>query len=326
MEKISVVIPVYNVEKYLEKCVDSVLRQTFDNFEIILVDDGSPDCCPAICDELATLDPRIRVIHKENGGLSSARNAGTDAACGDFIFYLDSDDYLENCALSSVLDVQKETSSDVVVGNYFYTYEDHEDLATLDLGTVIQLSNAEAMEQLVIGKIQTFAWGKLIRREIAQKYSFPVGKLFEDHFWTHLIFAEAEKVTVIDKPLVHYIQRNESISYRFDLERLDILDGWRARREFLSEYYPNLLTPFFEVTAHYVRNLAWICLTKMSQNKMEALRILRIFSQENTLPKYTQKDDLLLLKSLHAGIGCYLVCALFSKLKERLKRIKLCLK
>lgn len=320
MEKISVIIPIYNVEKYLEKCVNSVLRQTYMDLEVILVDDGSPDNCPAICDELAGTDSRIRVIHQKNGGLSSARNTGTAAANGEFIFYLDSDDYLEDDALSTVMAVQKETGSDVVVGNYYYTYGDHEDQAVPYNGAVVQLSNSEAMEQLVTDKIQTFAWGKLIRREIAQKYEFPEGKLFEDHFWTHLVFAEAQKVTVIDKPLVHYIQRDESISYRYDLKRLDILDGWRARKVFLSQYYPDLLPPFFEAIAHNILNLAWLCLKQMSQNRSEALRILSTFSQENALLQYARKSDVCMLKSLNAGQISYIICALANKLGERLRR------
>ena len=130
-EIISVIIPIYNVERYLDKCIRSVVDQTYKNLEIILVDDESPDQCGTICDKWAEKDKRIRVIHKTNGGLSDARNAGTDATEGDWIFYLDSDDYLEKNALETVVNIQKEYQSDIVVGNYSYLYEDHEDTAQI---------------------------------------------------------------------------------------------------------------------------------------------------------------------------------------------------
>lgn len=320
MAAVSVIIPVYKVEKYLRRCAESVLAQDEIDFELILVDDGSPDCCPAMCDEFARADARVKVIHKENGGLSSARNVGTAVACGDFIFYLDSDDYLEDGALRSILNTQKETASDVVVGNYFYTYEDHENLAAPNHGAVLHLTNQEAMERLVTGKIQTFAWGKLIRREIAQKYAFPVGRLFEDHFWTHLIFAEAQKVAVMDKPLVHYIQRDESISYSINLKRLDILDGWRERENFIREAYPSMLQPYMEHIASRFLEVAWLCQTKMQTNKCSAFDKLRQFNTDTGLLQYAHGYDRFQIQTLQMSRFLYFVVAAFGKVFHRIAR------
>lgn len=320
MSAISVIVPVYNVEKYLNKCVKSVLAQSYPDFELILVDDGSADNCPAMCDEFAEEDSRVRVIHKENGGLSSARNAGVEQAGGDFVFYLDSDDYIEETALEELLFAQKETGADIVVGNYYYTYDDHESLAEVFEKPVRQFSNQDAMLQLVTGKIQTFAWGKLIRKKAAKKYRFPEGKLFEDHFWTHRIFADAESVTVIEKPIVHYLQRNESISYSVTLKRLDVLDGWAVRKEFLQKNYPSFIKSYMvHITGQFL-NLAWLCLVKMKKDKKEAFGVLRNFSFECDLMQYAENGNKALIKAINRGLLPYALCAVRKRIMLLLKR------
>lgn len=267
---ISVVIPVYNVEKYLKDCTESVLAQTYTDFQVVLVDDGSTDGCPGICDAYAEQDARVKVIHKTNGGLSDARNAGTESAEGDWIFYLDSDDYLEQNALETVVNIQKEYQSDIVVGNYSYLYEDHEDTAQTPYNGICVLNNHDAMEALITGKIQNFAWGKLIRADIAKRHSFPKGKIFEDHYWTHEIFAKANRVVVCPVPLVHYRQRQNSISYTMNPERLDILEGWKIRTEFLEKNYPNLVTPYKEFIAKQFVSLSWLVITRMKGKDKKA--------------------------------------------------------
>ena len=120
---ISVVVPIYNVENYIKKCVDSILSQTYKNLEIILVDDGSPDNCPQICDEYAQKDNRIKVIHKENGGLSDARNAGIDISKGKFITFIDSDDYIEKDYVEVLYNSIKENASDMAIGSHKAIYD-----------------------------------------------------------------------------------------------------------------------------------------------------------------------------------------------------------
>lgn len=267
---ISVVIPVYNVEKYLKDCMESVLAQTYTDFQVVLVDDGSTDGCPGICDAYAEQDARVKVIHKINGGLSDARNAGADASEGDWIFYLDSDDYLEQNALETLVNIQKEYQSDIVVGNYSYLYEDHEDTAQTPYNGICVLNNHDAMEALITGRIQNFAWGKLIRADIAKRHLFPKGKIFEDHYWTHEIFAEANRVVVCPVPLVRYRQRQNSISYTMNPERLDILEGWKIRTEFLEKNYPDLVTSYKEFIARQFVSLAWLVITRMKGKDKKA--------------------------------------------------------
>ena len=281
--KVSVIVPVYNVAQYLSQCVDSILSQTYKNLEIILVDDGSTDGSGKICDEFQQKDQRVRVIHKSNGGLSDARNVGTAAGTGEFIFYLDSDDYLELNVISALIGLQREYNADMVVGNYYYTYSDHEDAAQVVTSRTKKYGKQEAMALLMQGKLQTFAWGKLIRANIARKHLFPMGKLFEDHFWTHLVFHECKTIVVDPEPLIHYRQRKESISYSFTLSRLDVLDGWRDRIAFLQTEYPELVKDYLGRCAEDANSLAWFVLTRMKKEKTQAFAILRSFIREYKL-------------------------------------------
>ncbi|GFI40945.1 putative glycosyltransferase EpsJ [Thomasclavelia cocleata] len=239
---ISVIIPVYNVEKYLHRCVDSVINQTYSNLEIILVDDGSTDTSSQICDEYKNLDERIVVIHKENGGLSDARNVGFDISKGEYILFLDSDDWMEKEAVDLLKLKMEEYQVDVVQSNFLYKYEDNHEINGLKiLGQDQVLNNFSAMEQLIKNEtIKNFAWGKLYKRKLLEGIKFPYGKLFEDTYWIHQVFARASNILLLDIPLFNYWQRCNSISYSFSIKKLDILDGYLERRIFIKDKYPKL--------------------------------------------------------------------------------------
>lgn len=317
MGTVSVIIPIYNVEKYLKACVDSVIGQTYQNLQIILVDDGSTDSCSLICDEYAGNNPRIQVIHKENGGLSDARNAGLTVAAGEFVLYLDSDDYLVPTAIEALVEMQSKTNADIVLGNFFYTFPDYEYPAAAWHQSDMVLDNGQAMEVLVDGRIETFAWGKLIRKEIAVKHPFPKGKVFEDHFWTHYIFADAQKVALVAQPLVHYRQRDNSISFTFDLKRLDMLDGWMNRKEFLEARYPDLLEVSYKRYAERYVGLAWLVLTRMKGSRREAFGRLRAFNSEIHLQNYAEGTTKKLICALDRGDLVYAVFALWNRIMRR---------
>ena len=298
---VSVIVPVYNVEQYLPQCVESILAQTYQRLEIILVDDGSTDGSGRMCDALAKRDGRVRVIHKPNGGLSDARNAGTEACNGEFVFYLDSDDYLEQDAIMALVRIQSESQANIVIGNYSYTYADHEDIAQPDTGTIQEYTRKEAISLLMQGKLQTFAWGKLIRADIAKRHPFPVGKLFEDHFWTHLVFQDCETVVYSSKPMVHYRQRGNSISYTFNLKRLDIIEGWQERIVFLQQKYPDIVDAYLHRCAGDTVSLAWLVLTRMRKNKKQGFLKLREFTAEYHLEHHSEGSVRELLISLRKG-------------------------
>ena len=239
---ISVIVPIYKVEKYLSKCVDSVVNQTYKNLEIILVDDGSPDNCPKICDEYAKQDSRIKVIHKENGGLSDARNAGMKIATGEYVAFIDSDDYISDDFIETLYTTMKAENSDIVEC----------DIVKFEDGTppVIEKENCEVNSfltekglSLLIAenKFHQHVWNKLYKSEIALKIPFAKGKLNEDEFWTYQIFGQAEKVTKINKSMYFYLQRSGSImGENFNLRRLDALEAKAERQKYIEEKFPNL--------------------------------------------------------------------------------------
>ena len=313
---VSVIIPVYKVEKYLSECVDSVINQTYDNLQIILVDDGSPDLCGQICERYMEQDSRILVIRKENGGLSDARNAGMKKASGEFVYFLDSDDWIEPDTIERLVEAQERTDADMVFSGFYYTYPDREDQAKDCFGQESLLMNFEAMQALAEGSIQTFAWGKLVRASIAKRYEFPVGKLFEDHFWTHRVLGDAKKVLFTPGAYVRYRQREDSISFSCDLKRLDILKGWYCRIRFFEQRYPELALLYKKRVAGDFVNLAWLVLTRMRKHWREAFGRLRAFSKKTELATYAEGADRKLIRAIEKNVLCYACAAAWGRLRR----------
>lgn len=236
MPAISVIIPVYRVERYLDACVSSVLAQTFGDFEIILVDDGSPDGCPALCDAWARKDPRIRVIHRENGGLSAARNTGIEAAKGQFLTFVDSDDLLEPDTLRRAWEAQRQYSADLVVYNLVYVDENNRPLASPDF-TVFRdevLDEAEVWRRYFALEEQKIyyvvAWNKLYRAELFRELRYAEGKRYEDQFLMPQLLAQCGRIACLAYPGYRYVQRGGSImaqgSSRNYLDRSEFLLEW----------------------------------------------------------------------------------------------------
>lgn len=213
--EISVIVPVYKVEAYLPRCVESLLSQTYKDFEIILVDDGSPDTCPVMCDAYAKKYSNIHALHKENGGLSDARNAGMTIAKGEYVTFVDSDDYVNPLYLE-LLAEGIEKGADLSVCDFTEVYDGgssqkfDKNRITLDL--------LDAREGLIETLYQKFhdvsACGILLPYDLAKKYPFPKGKLFEDLYTTYNFYFESDRVAFIRAPLYYYFQRKDSIMSR----------------------------------------------------------------------------------------------------------------
>lgn len=235
-ELISVIVPVYNVKQYLERCVHSLRNQTYRNLEIILVDDGSPDECPQMCNSYAKSDSRIKAFHKTNGGLSDARNYGTDQATGEYIIYVDSDDWLHQQAIELMFNTIRKNHADIVVGNFFQTDTDAEDRQfVLNDNSEICLGSREAQLHLYDNDAFITAWGMLIKSDIAKAVKYPVGKLHEDEFTTYKYYAKAKKIVWLDLPLYYYFSRSDSImTQTFSVKRLDCLQALRERLEYFD--------------------------------------------------------------------------------------------
>ena len=181
---VSVIIPVYKVEPYLRQCVDSVLAQTYTDFEVILVDDGSPDGCPAICDEYAEKDCRVKVIHKENGGLSDARNAGINIACGEYALFVDSDDFISKEFLENLLRMAEEYNLDIVEGKTVY-YENAlvSEVFHLNHDEYVFFNNDDVYEFYLKTYQIVSAWNKLIKRSLLSEVRFIRDMISEDFIW-----------------------------------------------------------------------------------------------------------------------------------------------
>lgn len=216
MPEISIIVPIYNVEQYLKRCVDSILAQTFKDFELILVDDGSPDSCPFICDEYARIDSRIKVIHKANGGLSDARNAGLEMATGNYIAFVDSDDWIASDTYEYLYELIKKNEADVVSGSYVLTKNDDVKFSNLKSEIVIE-GTSEILkfyfqQDKIHGKNDFPVWIKLYRRDLFNDIHFPDDKLYEDNITNFLIFSKCNKYVKSSKEIYAYFQRFQSIT------------------------------------------------------------------------------------------------------------------
>lgn len=224
---ISIIVPVYNVEKYIEKCVNSIINQTYKNIEIILVDDGSKDRSGEICDELKLKDNRIKIIHKQNGGLSDARNAGMKIANGNYIGFVDSDDYIKEDMFETLYELCKKYNSDISIVSYYEIYHDKV-IGVRDSKKLYELNKIDAMKEILIDRaIQSYAWNKLFKRELFEQIEFPTNKNFEDIATTLLLFERADKVVLLEDPKYYYVRRDDSIvgnrNYKTYKDYLDVI-------------------------------------------------------------------------------------------------------
>jgi glycosyltransferase involved in cell wall biosynthesis len=258
MNLISVIVPVYNVEKYLDRCISSIINQTYQNLEIILVDDGSSDNCPAMCDKWAMKDSRIRVIHKQNGGLSDARNAGMKIATGEYVGFVDSDDYISPHMYQFLLERMNVDNSDIAICGVEMLWENNSFTKMLTSSGNFLLNTQEALLAIVEeSKIKHPVWNRLYKAKCLSNIFFPVGKTHEDAFWSYKVIANAKLITVLDCPCYFYLQRPSSImGQQYSDKRLDLLDAYWNEIEFLSinyaELLPQAITLFcFRLLYHY---------------------------------------------------------------------------
>ena len=275
---ISVIVPIYNVEDYLNRCVDSIINQTYKNLEIILVDDGSPDNCPQMCDDYAKKDSRIRVVHKENGGLSDARNAGMKVATGEYVSFIDSDDYISLDFYETLLETIVDNDSDIVECGVVKFYEDNNFDEYNDDLKVTNYETVDALDGLIIeNPFKQHVWNKLYKSSVALDIPYAVGKLNEDEFWTYQVFGKAKKVTRINKTMYYYFQRNGSIMGNgYNIRRLDALEGKMNRQAYIEKNFP-VLTTKAKVDLYGSCMFAYQCVLKfMSGNdKKKACKIIR---------------------------------------------------
>ena len=239
---VSVIVPVYEVEPYLRRCVDSVLAQTYRNLEIILVDDGSPDDCPSICDEYAAKDGRIAVVHKENGGLSDARNAGLDIAKGDYISFVDGDDWVDEDYVESLLRPVSADGCEMVVSDYRRSDETTPVSHILAPDGVLR-GNRDVIAAFCAGMYPPSACAKLYAADFLNT-RFRKGLLFEDQLWSCELAVKASCVCIVHERRYHYEIRGESIMTAQSADGAKRLESWqtilRSCRELLAPCLPEM--------------------------------------------------------------------------------------
>ena len=240
-EKISVIVPVYNVEQYLERCVDSIINQTYTNLEIILVNDGSTDNSGKLCDELAKKDERIRVIHKENGGLSDARNRGIDESESDLVGFIDSDDYIDSDMYEVLLKNLNNTDADLSMCALYDVYNNTPEAQVTNKETW-KLSSEQAIKMVMEAKILSVtAVNKLYRKSLFTDLKFEVGKIAEDAFIMIKLLDKCEKIVATNEKKYYYVHRENSITtQKFSTKFLNVIEAYEQNSNIISEKYPKL--------------------------------------------------------------------------------------
>lgn len=255
--RVSIVVPVYNVKKYLEMCIQSILEQSFQNYEIILVDDGSTDGSGELCDFFNAKHTKIHVIHQQNAGLSHARNVGTEKSIGDYITYIDSDDTIHKDYLKVLISLIEKYQADVSSCEFDFVKEgDLPDFKDVDYVTGVR-SGMEAFKLMLSGGMHgTSSCGLLIKNNLAKAIVFPVGKYHEDDLTTYKYFINAEKVAYTKQPLYIYYQHNGSIMHKpfgiIDIDELDAGDhlydvGKKFGREYEKVAFAKKAYNYFQV-------------------------------------------------------------------------------
>lgn len=280
---ISVIIPIYNVEKYLTRCVDSIINQTYRNIEIILVDDESPDKCPEICDRYLNKDNRIKVIHKKNGGLSDARNKGMDIAKGDYIAFVDSDDYIALDMYENLISLIEKYNADISSCSVYKFYEDEDiNLNCNQEYNVKVYSNEQALKSLIEEKeIKQTVWNKIYKKSVIKDIKFEVGKIHEDEYWTYQIIGNANKIVHINKPMYYYLQRKDSImGQEYSAKRLNVIYSRKERLDYIANKFPNLLVEakmslFFTC----IYNYQFLLRDKKINNKLDLLETIKYYAE-----------------------------------------------
>lgn len=294
-EIVSIIIPVYKVEKYLDRCVESIANQTYKNLEIILVDDGSPDECPRMCDEWARKDNRIKVIHKENGGLSDARNAGIDVFTGDYILFIDSDDYIDSTMVEKMLGKIKHDNTDMCVCA-FETFKDGEDPKRSYKKQAEIITADEALFRLTQREYNVYfviACCKLIKRDVISNLRFVKGKIHEDEFMCHHLIGNCKTISCIYEPLYFYYMREGSITKsNITVAKLAVIEAMKDRIDYIATNFPKLLPDIQALALNAF--MGQYCVSRSKRADKEILKafrdeFLKLYKESKTLKMQISK-------------------------------------
>lgn len=276
MELISVIVPVYNVEKYLERCVESILNQTYTDLEIILIDDGSTDKSGEICDELQKKDPRIIILHKENGGQASARNIGLEICKGSWVCFIDSDDFIKEDYVEELYRLCKTYNVPISQCGAVRGKASDFPYENVEVNEVKWKFNDMYTSSLRV--FRAVVWGKLIKAEIAKKYPFPVGKIYEDEGPSFKYIYDGRECVVTNKRMYYYyMSSNSTLRNTNKRVNFDIVDIFEDRCKFLSEHKETELIDYTEKELCIRLMLNYCSAKKEKKNKEDRIKLIKLF-------------------------------------------------
>ena len=311
MDKISIIIPIYNVEKYLERCINSIINQTYSNIEILLIDDGSTDSSPTICDNYQKKDNRIKVIHKQNGGLSDARNKGIEIATGEYLIFIDSDDYIEKNMVEVLYNDLIKNNADISICDYIKEYSDKKEIDNFDKKYFVISGNDKYNYLYNEYSIRTIvAWNKIYKKELFKEIRYEKGKVHEDEFIIHELLNKAKKISYVLEPLYHYIQRDNSITHSFNYKRFDKIEALDQRADFFQKNNMNNL--YYETNRNIINSIA--SLNKKAKKYEKEYKNTNYY--KNNIEKLKETSKIMLNNKklkVKTRIKC-IFCSLFPKL------------
>lgn len=320
MEIISVIVPVYNVKPYLKLCVNSILKQTYKNLDIILVDDGSTDGSGEMCDEYLNIDKRIRVFHKKNGGLSDARNYGIKRAKGELITFVDSDDFIAPQMHDILYNNMKNESADISICNSKLIWSTEEAVSDNNNNNYEILSSKEALKIMLTNrKFQSSAWDKLYKKSLFNNIEYPIGRIYEDIATTYKLIHNSNKIIYSSYIGYYYFQRSGSIIHsKFNKKQLDMI---LAYDEMIKYFEDNSIDLINEVLAMYV-NANVIVFKEMSKDKYVDYDLEKYL--KNNIKKYlkiyieskefSKKHKLFAIASIYSPKLFKITCSILKKL------------
>lgn len=293
---ISVIVPVYNVELFLKKCVDSIVEQTYTNLEIILIDDGSPDNCPEICDEYAQKDNRIKVVHQENSGLAHVRNVGLKHATGDYVTFVDSDDYVTPNYVEFLYKGIFENNADLSIASFVVCKENDKKKSPIEKEKYVVVTKTQCMEYYTSLRLNPFisAWNKLYKRDLFDGITYPDGKLYEDAFTTYKLFEKAKKIAFTLTKLYYYRINPQSIlGQSFREKHLEMIEAFRSGMDYFNQKGENVIADMFLPPLLMREMYCWWGVKCVLKNKRMADEILDAYKKDCKKIKYEKNIGLI---------------------------------
>lgn len=306
--KISCIVPVYNVEKYIGKCLDSILNQSFKDFEVILIDDGSTDDSGKICDEYEKIDDRIKVIHKTNGGLSDARNTGIENAKGDYFIFIDSDDYIEENMFEILYNLNIDNNTEIAACDKAFVFEDTGKIEYGNETNTVHILNPEETFKIIVDfykKLGMEMWNKLYSKKLFDNVRFPKGKNFEDQATQYKLIFLSNKISYIEKSMYYYLRRDNSITtQKYSDKEKQRFEMVNSMVNYIKQYHTDIVS---EVVTYKILSSNLTIVNKMIKSNIYDEEFLKIVIKDTfNESKYLKKKSLKYIRRLQLFLLIYM--------------------